>query len=427
MSTSWQVERLRSLAQVNPATRIPRKGQLDFFPMEALVEGGGIARGHSKDVSEAGGYSQFVNGDVLFAKVTPCFENRKCALADGLERGVGLATTEVSVFRPSRRILPEFLLYRLQAFDFQEFGVNAMRGVGGLKRVPDRMVGDFELRLPPLPEQRRIVAFIERELALFAERREAHERKKAVLAEAKQALREAIAFGRLRPGDARSPSEEPWHGEVPSHWGMDRLGNLFREAAELGYADLPVLSVSIHSGISDREMADEPGSRKVSRSEDRGIYKRVEPLDLVYNQMRAWQGGFGVASVEGLVSPAYVVARPRRRVVPAYVEHVLRSPSGIEEMRRRSRGIIDFRLRLYWDEFKDIRIPLPPIEEQSAIAADIDAKLDMVDRQIVLLEKSQEGLALQRSALIHEAVTGALAPAVMGRAAPTKPGAACAV
>lgn len=426
MSVSWQVERLRSLARVNPATRIPRQGQVDFFPMEALVEGGGLARGYSKDVSEAGGYSQFVNGDVLFAKVTPCFENRKCALVDGLERGCGLATTEVTVFRPSRRILPEFLLYRLQAFDFQEFGVNAMRGVGGLKRVPDRMVGDFEFRLPPVPEQRRIVAFIERELALFSERSDAHERKKAVLAEAKQALREAIAFGRLKPGQTYSPSEVPWHGKVPSHWSMDRLGNLFREASELGYANLPVLSVSIHSGISDREMADEAGSRKVSRSEDRGIYKRVEPLDLVYNQMRAWQGGFGVASVEGLVSPAYVVARPRRRVVPAYVEHVLRSPSGIEEMRRRSRGIIDFRLRLYWDQFKDIRIPLPPIEEQSMIAVEIAAKLDMVDRQVALLEKSQEGLALQRNALIHEAVTGALAPSVMRRTASTKPGAACA-
>ncbi|TCG00252.1 hypothetical protein BZM27_54735, partial [Paraburkholderia steynii] len=143
------------------------------------------------------------------------------------------------------------------------------------------MVGDFEFSVPTVPEQRRILAFIERELALVAERHEAHERKKAVLAEAKQALREAIAFGRLRPGDARSPSEELWHGLVPSHWKTERLGNLFREAAELGRADLPVLSVSIHSGISDREMDDEPGSRKVSRSEDRSIYKRVEPLDLV--------------------------------------------------------------------------------------------------------------------------------------------------
>ncbi|MNY19443.1 hypothetical protein D3C86_1528790 [compost metagenome] len=144
----------------------------------------------------------------------------------------------------------------------------------------------------------------------------------------------------------------------------------------------------------------------MSRSEDKGIYKRVLPGDVVYNQMRAWQGGFGVAKVEGLVSPAYVVARPRKKTSPNFVEHLLRTPRAIEEMRRRSRGIIDFRLRLYWDEFKDIVIPLPSYAEQVDIAAKVDARIEIIDDQIALIDEMASAMLAQRRALIFDAITG---------------------
>lgn len=402
---SWERVRLKQIARVNPFTRMPKSGALDFFPMEALVEGGGLIRGEIKPASDAGGYSQLANGDILFAKVTPCYENMKCALIAGLERGVGLATTEVFVFRPNRRVLPKFLLYRLQARDFQQFGINLMRGVGGLKRVPDRSVGSFEFDLPTIDEQKAIIEIIEAEADLLARRSAAFDGKREVLVQAKSSLRETAAFGREYAGP-RAPSLAAWHGDLPAHWRVDRLGSLFKEATRSGRDGLPVLSVSIHSGISDRELGEGDRVRKVARSEDKTLYKRVQPGDLVYNQMRAWQGGFGVAEVEGLVSPAYVVAAPKRDVNSAFVEHVLRSPSAIEEMRRRSRGIIDFRLRLYWDKFKDILVPLPPADEQKKIVEELANRLSLVDRQVELLDDAQEALKDQRTALINDVATG---------------------
>jgi len=121
-----------------------------------------------------------------------------------------------------------------------------------------------------------------------------------------------------------------WLGKVPSHWQTIRLASLFREAADRGVEGLPMLSVSLHTGITDKELDDEEMERKVSRSEDRTLYKRVKPGDLVYNQMRAWQGAFGAAKIEGLVSPAYIVARPGRAVVPRFVEYLLRAPAAME-------------------------------------------------------------------------------------------------
>ena len=134
------------------------------------------------------------------------------------------------------------------------------------------------------------------------------------------------------------PSGIEWLGDIPAHWAIARLGNLFKNVAEPGSDELPILTVSIHRGVSDREETEDEMDRKVSRSEDRTKYVKVLPGDLVYNMMRAWQGGFGAVKAEGMVSPAYVVARPRQELETTYIEKVLRTPLAIEQLRRYSQG-----------------------------------------------------------------------------------------
>jgi restriction endonuclease S subunit len=201
-----------------------------------------------------------------------------------------------------------------------------------------------------------------------------------------------------------------WLGELPSHWTVERLTHLYREAIEQGEEHLPILSVSIHSGVSDEEASPDESDRKITRSDDRTKYKKVLPGDLVYNMMRAWQGGFGAVQVPGMVSPAYVVARPRGDASSRYIELLLRTPGAVEEMRRLSRGITDFRLRLYWDEFKSIRVSVPPPIEREAILALLDretAKIDALineQRRLIVLLKEK------RQAVISHAVTKGLDP-----------------
>ena len=201
-----------------------------------------------------------------------------------------------------------------------------------------------------------------------------------------------------------------WLGDVPSHWTVERLTHLYREAIEPGEEHLPILSVSIHSGVSDEEASPDEGDRKITRSDDRTKYKKVLPGDLVYNMMRAWQGGFGAVQVPGMVSPAYVVARPRGDVSSRYIELLLRTPGAVEEMRRLSRGITDFRLRLYWDEFKSIRVAMPPAIDREAILAFLDGEIGKIDG---LIEEQRRLIALlkeKRQAVISHAVTKGLAP-----------------
>ena len=169
---------------------------------------------------------------------------------------------------------------------------------------------------------------------------------------------------------------------------------------------MPILSISIHDGITDEEMAPEDRDRRVSQIEDRTKYKRVAPNDLAYNMMRAWQGAFGAVTVDGLVSPAYVVAEPMIEFRTAYIENLLRTPIAIEEMRRYSRGIADFRMRLYWDYFRDLKVCLPPLEEQDKILSMINRETSRID---LLTEKTQRSIDLlkeRRAAFITAAVTG---------------------
>lgn len=276
----------------------------------------------------------------------------------------------------------------------------------GLANLNATMVGQIVVPVPPLQEQTQIAAFLDRETSkidvLVAEQK----RLMNLLKEKRQAvICHAVTKG-LNPSAAMKPSGNEWLGIVPEHWGIRRVSNVFHEVSDAGNDHLPILSVSIHHGVSDKERDEEEMDRKVSRSEDRSKYKQVLPGDLVYNMMRAWQGGFGTVTVPGMVSPAYVVARPKSQMNTAYVEHLLRTPQAVEQMRRHSRGVTDFRLRLYWDEFKNLAVLIPPIGEANAICAEI---AEMDKRFNDLAESCQRSIDLlqeRRTALISDAVTG---------------------
>lgn len=205
-----------------------------------------------------------------------------------------------------------------------------------------------------------------------------------------------------------------WLGEIPEGWEVKKIERLYREVSEEGHDDLPILSVSIHTGVSDKELGADELERKVTRSDDREKYKRVAPNDLTYNMMRAWQGGFGAVAVEGMVSPAYVVARPTLDIVSGYFEMILRTPNAVEEMRIHSRGVTDFRLRLYWEEFRVISVPNPSKAEQKAIMDYLDRENDKSVKLMNEMEGAIDLLKEHRSALITAVVTGKIS--VEGRA-----------
>lgn len=270
---------------------------------------------------------------------------------------------------------------------------------------------------PPFSEQVSIAAFLDRETAKIDALIAEQEKLIALLAEKRQAtISHAVTRG-LNPDAPMKDSGVEWLGQVPAHWEIARIGSLFHEINEPGNVSLPVLSVSIHDGVSDKELDDNELERKVSRSDDRSKYKTVRPGDLTYNMMRAWQGGFGSVSVDGMVSPAYIVARPKTELLTTYIELVLRTPGAISEIKRNSRGITDFRLRLYWQEFKEMKVAIPKKDEQQLICNFINRSICKFDDLVSQTKRSIELLQERRAALIAAAVTGQ----IDARRAPSEP------
>jgi type I restriction enzyme S subunit len=327
----------------------------------------------------------------------------KCVLSDHS----GYADSHVSILRLKKNQSASFLNYLL-AVSYEL--INSRFSKGSTKQTElqrDQFLAHV-ITLPSYEQQCRVSAWIDLQVSRVDKRIFLLGGKREMLQELRKSLIEEATFRGVHPESSMCNTEDSLLGGFPSHWRIVRLGNIFREVADSGRDGLPMLSVSIHSGISDKELSEEELERKVNRSEDKVLYKRVKPGDLVYNQMRAWQGAFGAAKVEGLVSPAYIVARPCKSVLPGFVEYLLRAPVAMEEIRRRSRGITEFRLRLYWSEFKNIRIALPPLQEQQRILTFVERRLLQIDRQITLIDKLDKLLKEQRKAIILEAVTGKL-------------------
>jgi type I restriction enzyme S subunit len=143
---------------------------------------------------------------------------------------------------------------------------------------------------------------------------------------------------------------------------------------------------------------------------NRNEYKRAARGDIAYNMMRMWQGAVGVAPVDGLISPAYVVARPFPGTMPGYFAYLYRTPTYMAEVNNYSRGIVSDRNRLYWDDFKQIPTPYPPPPEQSAIVRFLDHADRRIRRYVRAKQKLIKLLEEQKQAIIHRAVTRGLDP-----------------
>lgn len=202
------------------------------------------------------------------------------------------------------------------------------------------------------------------------------------------------------------PAKAPWLGLVPEHWDERRIKTAVRRSTESNHADATVLSLYRDYGVVVKSARDDNFNRT---SEDTSNYKFVEIGDLVVNKMKAWQGSIAVSGYEGIVSPAYHVYKFRdSRIIGQYVHYLLRDQSYLPEYRRLSGGIRIGQWDLSAENFMNIAILVPPVDEQEAIVAFLDEKVCQLDDTVAEIERSIELLQEYRQSVISEAVTRGL-------------------
>ena len=210
----------------------------------------------------------------------------------------------------------------------------------------------------------------------------------------------------LQSYPAYRPSGVDWLGDVPAHWEVLPNRAIFAEVNEQNCPGEQMLSVTITSGVIRQQELLEDASKKDGSRLDRATYKLVQPGDIAYNKMRAWQGAIGVSEYRGIVSPAYVVQRPLKGTNARYLHYLLRTPAFSKEAERWSYGITSDMWSLRPEHFKTIYACVPPLPEQAAIVRFLDHADRRIQRYIRAKQKLIALLEEQKQAVLHQAVTG---------------------
>lgn len=207
--------------------------------------------------------------------------------------------------------------------------------------------------------------------------------------------------------DSYKDSGVKWLGQIPSHWDTGKMREFFSERKQLSQdGSETLLSVSEYSGITPSV---NDSGENVSRSASFIGYKKCKSSDLIINIMLAWKRGLGISDYDGIVSPAYCVF-VTHNINPHYANYLLRTDLYTAEFKRNSTGIIESRLRMYPDDFKNIICVHPPKREQEAIVAYLDKVTAEIDRAIEAQKKMIDALNERKQIIITHAVTRGLNP-----------------
>ena len=219
--------RLRFRTKANPTkgeiVSLPSDTEVSFVPMEAIGENGVLRLEATKSLAAVSeGYTYFREGDVIIAKITPCFENGKGAVAEGLRNGVGFGTTELHVLRPLGDVDARYLYYLSCAAHFRQAGAAWMTGAGGQKRVPEKFVKDFRVAFPTISEQRRIAAALDNRVSDIDCLIRDKQNVRALLREQRLATISRGVTG-LDRRDLTAATTIPWLQQLPKTWDVRRL------------------------------------------------------------------------------------------------------------------------------------------------------------------------------------------------------------
>lgn len=221
---------------------------------------------------------------------------------------------------------------------------------------------------------------------------------------------------RLPPYPDYRNSGLAWLPRLPSHWELIRGKAILREVDERSISGAEeLLTVSHKTGVTPRRLK----NVTMFKAESYVGHKLARPKDIVINTMWAWMAATGVSGHLGIVSPSYGVYRPRgENLDPRYLDYLLRTPLLKAEYHRRSKGIRASRLRLYADQFLDIRFPVPPLDEQQRIANYLDAHGRLTNRLIRNRRRMLAVLKERRQGIINDAVTRGVDPAAAMKVTP---------
>ena len=268
----------------------------------------------------------------------------------------------------------------------------------------------------PLPDRRELLAivrFLSHTNRCIQRYIRAKHKLLTLLEEQKQAIIHEAVTGQIevrtgKPYSTYKLSGVEWLRDVPEHWEVLPNRELFVESKEREHTEETLLSVTIKDGVIHQRDFLAGSIKRDTSNQDKSAYKLVRPGDIAYNKMRAWQGAFGVSEYQGIVSPAYVVVRPRKGINSRYLHYLLRTPAFATEAERWSYGITSDMWSLRPEHFKLIYGCVPSLPEQTNIVRFLDDTTANLDKAVARTHHQIDLIQEYRARLVSDVVTGKL-------------------
>lgn len=406
----WVQVTFEDVAEINPRKSVDLEPSeiVTFVPMAAVSEvSGTIIEGVPRPLHEVNrGYTQFADGDVIFAKITPSMENGKSAVANELENGIGFGSTEFHVLRSYGAVMPEYLWRFVRQKVFRENAQKVMSGAVGQQRVPADYLRAHPLPLPPIAEQRRIVAKIDSLTRRIARARTDLNRITELVEQYKSQLIELGCAGKLtdewRTSRGLSKPTEMRLGDVAQSF---NYGTSSKSSPE---GDVPVLRMgNIQNGRLD--WAD-----LVYTSDRKEIEKyRLRDGDVLFNRTNSPELVGKTAVFKGereAIFAGYLIrVECGARLLPDYLSYCLNSPSGRRySWEVKSDGVSQSNISA--KKLANFKFLLPEVEEQKEVINRIETAFAWLDGIVADCEAATKLLSNLDAAILHKAFSGKLVP-----------------
>ena len=391
---SWPRVKLSDVATINP--RLPRdvdeSQQVTFVAMASASEDGHLLASEARVLSETKkGFTYFDRSDVLLAKITPCFENGKCLRPGQIPTEIGFGSTEFHVIRPDTESLDSlYLFYLVWSEKFRFLGEKSMSGAAGQKRVGSDFLKGFEIPLPPLPEQKRIAAILDKADAIRRKRQQA-------IQLADDFLR--AVFLDMFGDPVTNPKGFPV-GTIRDLVDTANYGSSAKASETEG--EFPMLRMG---NITYSGAIDFSGLKYVDLSKKDQPKYLVEKGDLLFNRTNSKElvGKTAVYDRDDVAAIAGYLIRVRmnEKGNSYYVSGYLNSTHGKSTLQSMCKSIVGM-ANINAQEMQNIQILLPPIEIQNKYAAIFQTTKQRLRSQ----SQSEGNLADLFSALSQKAFRG---------------------
>lgn len=414
--SDWKITPLKFLVNLNP-----KKSELDetfknkvcsFVPMEKL-KCDSLCLDEEKKISEVfDGYTYFKNGDILLAKVTPCFENKNIAIANNLVNGIGFGSTEIYVLRTNQQIHNRYMFYRLQESNFMTIAISAMTGAGGLKRVPSDILLSHSVACPNYKEQTQIANFLDHETAKIDTLIAKQEKLIELLKEKRQAMISHAVTKGLNPDVAMKDSGVEWLGKVPEHWEVCKIqyyakiesGHTPSKTNEKYWENCTIPWVSLNDSKQLR-VVDYITDTKYQISE-LGLANssaRILPKETVVFTRDASIGLSAITTREMAVSQHLIAWLPNKeKLSPEFLLLIFYAME--KEFNRYTFGSTIKTIGM--DDVSSLMASFPPLAEQLEIVSHSFSQFELIDTSIEKSNCLLNILKERRTALISSVVTG---------------------